>query len=406
MKRVSRWKTLSGGKTQIFAQSSIMRIPHYNTSRTEPPYWLEHGEQIFEWSVLKHKQDLKGGLVDADIGPLEAQIPKQALDDFLARRARNFQINQALIELAVLKEIDYLVFSQDDTSEYGLNVLEKSGLVAQAEASGAGNVIAYAGTDETILVLMSRWLVGTFTKAPQVSINFSPHGGASVRSKFEGQMIGKSVSAVAYLVGLDANLAEPSNDDDMSVIIHAPADWQGDHLGSQSTKRLDTSAAVRKTIKLLEESPSAVVLCDLVYANGADPLLIDALLEKPQRLKKLCGFAGWNTTNNTVGSALAMGIAAWHARLNKIDWREDLKRLLFMRLADDWAYQALVRREMNDQASDALLQKLMTPFLDQLANALEIDPHPVKLRLPWRRTFEVEVDLQQSLKTANIGLER
>jgi len=404
--RISQWKRLSGGKTQIFAQSSIMRIPHYNTSTTEPPYWLEHGEKIFKWSALKHKQELKLELVDAEVSLLESEIPREAIADFLVRRERNFQINQALIEMAVSNELDYLVLSQDDTSDYGLNVLEKSRLLSKASALGAGNVVAYAGTDETILVLLSRWLVESGAKAPQVSFSFSSAKGASVLSNFEGQTIGKSVSDVAKLIGLSPISMEPRCDDDLKVIIHSPTRRQGDHLGAQLGERLDTSEAVRETTKLLEESQIPIVLCDVAYANGADPLLIEALFERPKLFEKLRGYAGWNTTNNSVGSALAMGVAWWYGRLNEIDRQEDIERALFVRFADDWAYQAIVRRELNGQASEALLKKLMAPLLKKLAKALGIDPNPVALSLPWKRTFEVKVDFEEPAKSANIVFKR
>lgn len=401
-KGITGWKELSGGKTQILAQASIMRIPHYNTSATEPDYWQEYGERIFQWSVLKHKQEIGIASANSDLASLEEQIPHTVLRDFLTRRERNFQVNQGLIERAASGQIDYLVFSQDDTAQYGLNVLERTRLESQAEAAGAGNVVAYAGTDETILALLSRWLISTSSNSPRVSLQFSPKEGKSVVSKFEGQTVGESLSAVSDVIGLDLASREPERKDDFQVIIHTVDDLQGDHLASiPSHKMLDTSKSVSRTVKLIEESQVPIVLCDVAYSNGADPILIDALLERPETIEKLCAYAGWNTTNNTIGSALAVGVAWWYARQNKAYRQEDFKRILFVRFLDDWAYQALIRSRLSGEASDELLQQLMAPIAKMLAKAFALDPGPVTMRLPWKRTFEVEIDLPASVENCS-----
>jgi hypothetical protein len=401
LKRIGSWKKLSGGKTQILAQSSIMRIPHYNTSVTEPAYWQEYGAQIFQWSALKHKEQLAILPADSDLQSLEKEIPNTVLNDFLARRDRNFCVNQKLVKLASSKEIDYMVFSQDDTAAYGLNVIEKTLLESEAHALGADNVVAYAGTDETIGALMARWLIAMSPSAPKVTVHFSPEEGKAVVSKFEGQTIARSFASIVDVIGLQPSTSKPNADDDFAVVIHTAGTVQGDHLPSLE-KVLDTSRSVRETIQLIEESPIPVVLCDVAYSNGADAALIDTLLNSPHLFAKLCAYAGWNTTNNTVGSALAMGVAAWHARLHSFDAREPIKSALFVRFLDDWAYQALVRPQLNAKASDKILHELMVPFGQKMAKALGLNPGAVTFKLPWKRTFEVEVDLPSSVKSANI----
>jgi Protein of unknown function (DUF4127) len=395
-KQIANWKKLTGNSVQIFAQASITRIPHYNDSIEEPEYWKDYGAQIFGWSVLKHKQAL--GLLnnDSELATMEKALPAHVLADFTKRRQRNFQVNQSLIKLVKSGEIDYLVFSQDDTGEFGLNVLEKSQLIALTKQEGVTNIDSYAGADEVIMSLMARWFATTANRNPKVSLSFSPLEGCNILSNFEGQTIGVSLAAQMKAAKLEV-LEEPSaTDQDFAIVVHTAGNIQGDHVllpGAPVLNQLDSKESVQNTISLLESLPSPIVLCDVAYTNGSDPLLIEMLLSRKDLLDKLSAYAAWNTTGNTVGSAIAIGAAQWYARPSGISTKEASKRTLFLRLADDWAYQSQVRCQLANQPSEERMRQLMAPLLKRLANTLEFDPGPLSLKLPWHRTFEVGIDM-------------
>ena len=58
------------------------------------------------------------------------------------------------------------------------------------------------------------------------------------------------------------------------------------------------------------------------------------------------GYAGWNTTGNTLGSAISAGICRYIGeKMNSFNLNE-FKKLLLVRLANDWAYQAIVRQNI------------------------------------------------------------
>jgi hypothetical protein len=398
---IARWKGLAGSDLQIFAQASVMRIPHYSGSSEEPQYWQQYGEKIFRWSALKHKEKL--GLLETQesLRALDDEIPKNVRDDFSGRRERNFQINQSLIAMAKEGAIDFLVFSQDDTAEFGLNVWEKTQLVEQANKVAATNVVAYPGADETIATLMTRWLTSRCPKPLRAAIQFSPERGEGVASNYEGQTIGKSVNAVARVSGLEIHSSSEGNTD-LVVVVHTAGELQGDHtkIAVSPDLLIDTAKQVENTIGLLEQAQVPVILCDVAFSNGADPLLVEALFRRKDLLAKLCAYAGWNTTNNTVGSALALGVARWFGQSNHLATEEAFKRALYVRFADDWAYQTTVRSQLNGLANDEKVRQLMVPLLHELNNALDFDPGRVELRLPWKRTFEIEVGLPPVGKAA------
>ena len=57
-------------------------------------------------------------------------------------------------------------------------------------------------------------------------------------------------------------------------------------------------------------------------------------------MSKLRAYSGWNTGSNTVGFALNQGILAAYMK------EEEKNKLIVVRMLDDWAYQANVRREV------------------------------------------------------------
>ena len=165
----------------------------------------------------------------------------------------------------------------------------------------------------------------------------------------------------------------------------------------------DTSAAVACTLDLAAQTETPLVIADVAYANGADPLLVEQLLKRKDILSRVSGYAGWNTTGNTTGSAVALGVAAWFSRHSqkaqaaRQEMSEVLKQALFIRLADDWAYQTQVRKQLAGDLSQQRLEEMMQPYLERIKEALDFEPGPVEVTLPWRRSFEVEITLKDSV---------
>lgn len=399
-KAIERWRRIGGKQLNIFAQSSIMRISDNYDNTEEKQYWSRFGRQIFAWSEAMHRLRCQpvGAPTSNEVAVLEAKIDEPVRRDYLATRWRNHQINRRLVDYVKLGLIDYLVFSQDDSGQYGLNVLEKELLLAESQAKGARNVAAYAGADEVLLTLLSRWFVTMTQKAPRVVLHFSPENGASIMSRYEGQALGESVANQMRAAGLVVcEPGEPTDAADFTVIVHTSGSRQGDHIhlsGEPDLTSLPSEDAVKKTMQLLEQAAGGVVLCDVAYANGADPLLVAALLERRDLMAKLWGYAGWNTSGNTIGSALSMGTAWWYAQQERSKAATDQfrKAAMFVRFSDDWAYQTQVRRQLQSPDQEEV-SRLMKPHLERIAAALEYTPGPVRMGLPWNRTFEIEVAL-------------
>lgn len=405
-KMCSQWKKGHKELSKVFVQSSIMRISDNYDNTEEKPYWSRFGRDIFAWSEALHRlaaqkvvQDAVGSReASAKLQQLEARIDSAVREDYLHTRRRNFQVNKRLLEYAAAGSIDLLVFSQDDSAQFGLNVLEKQRLLEEAQTRGLRNVLAYAGADEVLITMLSRLLAQNAQQSPTAKISFSPEHGKQITSLYEGQTLIESITNQLNAAGVRTR----EDAADLHVIVHTGDNRQGDHIllpGHPDLRNLNTAAAVDSTLALLQSTTTPVVLCDVAYANGADPMLIERLLDCPELLDKLWGYAGWNTSGNTFGSAIGMGVARWYAdQTNRRSTAVSaLKDALFVRLADDWAYQARVRQELRGDLSRERLDQLMTPYLERIGTALKHRPN-VQLRLPWQRSFEVEIYLGDPLR--------
>ena len=131
------------------------------------------------------------------------------------------------------------------------------------------------------------------------------------------------------------------------------------------------------------------MLCDVAYANGADPMLVSQLLKEPELLNKMWAYSAWNTTGNAVGAALALGVARLYST-DPVRADDVAREALFVRLCDDWAYQTQARKSLKTASQDELVEQ-MKPLVTEIAAALKYDAGSLRLSFPWQRLFEVEV---------------
>lgn len=403
---LKKWRSAGKDKPKIFAQTSIMRISDNYDNTEEKQYWARYGREIYAWSQVMYRMAKNGKANSGVLESFERRIPTEIRDDYLKLRFRNFQINQEIVDLVSERVIDRLIISVDDSGSQGLNVLEREKLVQKADQLGlARRIFSYPGADEVLDTLLASWLtdqmrsMGMKVRAKAV---FSPSSAAQCPSRYEGQTIGETIEAQVKAIGIEyATKLEPMGADtantvDLTLIVHG-SEVQGDHIllpGLPDLRQVDTRVQTRETISILEKATTPCVLCDVAYANGADPVLSEELIQRPDLIVKLIGYAGWNTTGNTAGSALAMGIARLFAvRTQRRSEATDraFQRCIFTRLADDWAYQTRVRPQLNAEASIDRLAQLIKPYLGRIGQSMKFEPGNLRVSFPWKRTFELEV---------------
>ena len=347
-RRIERLKPLLNGK-KVYAFSSIMRISNNNYNEEEKEYWKDWGKKIFNYSY--------SGVNDG--------IPQDILEDYLATRKRNFEINKTYLDWG----LNTLIFSKDDCAPKGFNVDE----ARELERLGGKTK---TGADEIPLTLLAR----AVEKDIKVFVEFTEPDYKDCISNYEDVSIEKSVQGQFELGGFTQ--VQSKDEADIILIVNNFIEKQGELVMGWETQAFNG-------VFTPPEKPYAVA--DVRFANGADNNFVGQLLPQID-LKNFCGYAGWNTSANSLGSLLAGVKVKWRAeKYNDLAFR----KLQIIRFLDDWAYQANVRSMINSPCD---IKDLMRPYEEALAGVFGkiLPDEMVKYSFPWNRKFEIEVEIPQA----------
>ena len=136
------------------------------------------------------------------------------------------------------------------------------------------------------------------------------------------------------------------------------------------------------------------------------------LLNANNLLMKVDGYAGWNTSANTVGTAIAEAVDAYHFGITS-------KHLNFLgqRYVEDIGYCSVVRQKITEELDgyemnyfdvkekDGIISKLtkksLEDFVKEELYSLKGKLVIIKVILPWRRMFEVDIEVNYSERQLN-----
>jgi len=395
---------------KIIGFNLIMRISNANSAVEEPAYWATEGKHFFQFSQLVDRQ-AQGQDVAAELSQLTRSLPAEHIQDFLIRRLRNHTVNMAAIQMLLRGDLEALVMSSDDTSPYGLSSSEKRALQQWARhVDLAGRLLMYPGADEVGCALLARAVNASHTFQPTFEISYAVPGGENIVAPYEDSPV--SVTLERQISAVGGRVVERGGDFWVAVNPPSPRrrEWNSDFALDERQERLPYLQKMVDEIRKHLDSSQAVIVADVAYPNGADPLLIDLLLESVD-ITRLAAYGAWNTAGNTIGTALAQACAAKEA--NTPDQQEAQQRFLLHRFLEDWGYQQEVRNETrlwmdekfhNHQITPAIYPQVLSFIEKGLEKRLAQLPGfsgkyrlvPGSLRLPWDRLFEVDFELQDT----------
>lgn len=406
----------------IYAFNIVMRISNSNINEEEPLYWDKYGKDIWLYSRLSYRVNNLGYLdEDAELKAVESRIPKDIISDYTQRRYRNHQVNLRMVDLVSEGVVDFLLFTQDDTSEYGFPNQEQHILRDKISKLGVEDkALVYPGADEVGMVLVSRHVNRHYNETPKFYTRYSSVRGPLIVASYEDRPIAESVKGQVF--GAGGILVDSPQEADIILFLNTPGEKQGEAPRQHTVRTVDTSARnlleFVQAIRMYQEKGYTVALADLAYSNGADLKLV-SLLQRQLDLPNLDAFGGWNTAGNTLGTVVAHGIMRYLAKKHVGTDLSLIAHLefLLLRFADDWAYQSIVRTELREdvlpkrniplhnlaegfpeiQAIVAeRLEAVMKEFFVQnflearLANGDRLVGMRLKdIHLPWQRIFEV-----------------
>jgi hypothetical protein len=382
---------------QILAFGVIVRVAHDDDPLEEKPYYGVHGKQLRAYSEIKDKVERYHDPVHAmRLDEVVNTLPDVVLQDWLATRARNYEMHVEALELTSTGILDHLHITLDDTSTYGLAALDRRNLERQIDVLGLWHKVnIYPGADEVPAILIARVLASQPTR---VYVHLSARLGEAAELLYEDRPVGELLNA--HLRAAGCSWVTHPSEADVVLAVNTPARKQGEQQPDYAT--VDTPERYLPVfVDALREylnTSTPVVLADVAYANGAETRLMTCCKHLP--FSCLAGFSAWNTAGNTLGSAIAMAVLAPLVE-DKTLWTE----ILFNRFVDDYLYQSIVRAQvwedlgkpsvfdLGDRHSeaeariDALLKPLALDFWEQYFSEDGLELHWQPAKLAWPRLF-------------------
>ena len=395
----------------------IMRISNANSAIEEPEYWAEEGTRFYKFSQLLDRLE-QGHPVGDDLAYLRAELDPKHVQDFIQRRLRNHMVNKEGLQMLIQDDLDLLVLSSDDTSRYGLPASEKRSLHQWADRLGLSEhcsqplsgccFLMYPGADEVGSALTARVMNTAAGDSPAFAVVYGVPGGEQITAPYEDGPVAVTLSRQIAAVGGHLTLEDKP---DAWVYVNPPSsrrtEWDASFAVAEREARQPHLIKMVAQIRQHTQAGEQVIICDVAYPNGADPLLIELLLQEVD-ITRLAAYGAWNTAGNTIGAALAQGCAARLA--STPEQQAAQQRFLLRRFLEDWGYQQVVRAETRqwlidtvgrDEPDESTFAATMAHIEAGLVRCQEQLPglarnhHLISgsIRLPWNRLFEVDFDI-------------
>ena len=391
----------------IYAYQCIMRCPQYSSADEEPDYYADCGREIWLLGDAKHRYRL-GLCQREELEERYKHVPEDTLKDYLGRRDFNLSFDLETLGLVEDGIIDFLVFPQDDCARYGFPAMDQEMIRKRiSELRLDMKVLMYPGADELGLTMMTRMLLHFSGKRPQFFVKMAASGARLATPPYEGRPLGETIKY--HLIAAGCLMTVSLTEADIVLGVSYPGGNGRDMIVRQETDAAYTEERTLSEFVLFLEHAldirKIVTLADNAYANGGDPELI-SLLDQMDMLRRLHGYAGWNTSSNTIGTAIAEGVHAYIAGITQGHWD-----FLALRYLEDIVYCSLVRQQITKEELprhgydyfnvgaprgeiSELVQTCLAAAAKELLPSIADQLTILDTWMPWSRMFEVGLKVQ------------
>ncbi|MCE5285919.1 MAG: DUF4127 family protein [Pelosinus sp.] len=374
-------------------------------------------------STFENSQDIK------KLAALEEKIPADIINHYISIYEQNTQLNSALMNMVEQGILSSLIIGQDDGSPFGLPNMSKQKLehILQGRPTLANKIFITRGTDEVALTMLGHIVSQSTDYKPRIYVTYSSPEAPQITMPFMPNTVATTVEEKIRIAG-GLQVYDP-NQADYTLYIH---------VGTPNNNSARKTAT--EQIKNLLKQNHKISLVDLTENFQYAETLLPELVAENIDITKLIAYAGWNSTSNSIGTAITQASMFTKTLRSQPDTPELLSlyqsnlEFLIARFLDDLYYQKEINPFINKQLgrlhidpynlgahynqTNYIIQKLMFgeaywlfqkslsnhPFIietKQGSQKILITDLDIETYLPWQRTFEIWLKPRLSLAVAN-----
>ncbi len=250
-----------------------------------------------------------------EIRVLEEKISSESMKKYLSHFRKNTAINRQLAALAKAGVFERLILGQDDGERHSIPNMEKNELRRYLRERNISEerVFLTHGADEIALTLLAEIRNRETGFRPRVFLKYNDE--KSRHSIMPYMAISTEDTAEEKLRMLNAIPASSPEEADFTLFL-STNDSDEDTLGSR-----------KDSLRYLKQQQGyPIALVDLSKHFQKSETLMPLLIEEDYPVNSLIAYAGWNTTSNSIGTALAQA-CIFTGQKSVLRSREDALRL-------------------------------------------------------------------------------
>lgn len=385
----------------IYAFQVVMRCPSYSSSDEEPDYYETWGSDIHKMGEIIHKSRL--GIEDKIVSKLRMpNVDNKALNDYIKRRQINCDMNHYVLNFVKDGDVDFMVVPQDDAERYGYAAMDQEQIRMRVEELDIrSKVLIYPGADEVTLTLISRMINFWNKKSPKVYVKYMCEQAKNITPLYEGNMLSSTIKS--HLLAAGCKQTESYEYADITLVITAPSSKMQEAINQPSKlPEYNNERNFPEAISFIKNEIAEkriVSVADNAYANGGELSLIK-YMNSENILLSVDGYAGWNTSANTIGTAIAESIDAFYFGKNISH-----ENFLIKRYIEDVGYCSIVRDEVSRLLEEYgmdyfdvketngiisnIVEENLKKFIKEVLYSICDKIYVKEVYMPWKRMFEV-----------------
>ncbi len=393
---------------KLYVFGLIMRCPSYSSDDEEPDYYEDFGTEIHLYGKYAHLEKL-GKLTEKDredFDRVKAFVQKDALEDYIGRREVNLSVLMYALHLAKDGVTDYFIIPQDDAAVYGFTSMDQMVVRKFLKDHILHKKTAmYPSADDTGMTLLARAVAELSGYRPKIYVHYSSSKGGNTIPQVEDRMVDETIKY--HILSVDGIQVYSLAEADMLLAVNVGSAMLFSH-DPCCVAAYDIERNLAEFVNYIEyalDMNKTVAVADIAWLNCGDTELF-SLMYREELLLKIHSYAGWNTSSNTIGTALCQAIlyAMGHDEKGNTSF-------LLHRYYEDIGYMAHARNYVTQNhlpnmgwdfrhidSRDGEVAKLVKDSICEYMNtnypSLADRVAQVNIKMPWIRMFETDVKLE------------